>query len=153
MQHPSPKPMIVLLCENGFGRKMSKQLLQSLTAAKFTTDYISPSSPSISSDVKHKHTNTKHTITQPNICKTMSDATSSPLFAFSSVARVDKNAVDAPSDLVMEQMAAGAFRSLCEHLRARSDEVQNIDLMTIGGFCRNCLAKVSDSACANPFSR
>mmetsp|Transcript_14949 Transcript_14949/g.27049 ORF Transcript_14949/g.27049 Transcript_14949/m.27049 type:complete len:529 (-) Transcript_14949:51-1637(-) len=41
----------------------------------------------------------------------------------------------------MEQMAAGAFRALCEHLRLRSDQVQNMDLMTIGGFCRNCLAK------------
>lgn len=47
-----------------------------------------------------------------------------------------------PTDQVMEQMAAGAFRLLCEHLRQRSDQVQNIDLMTIGGFCRNCLAKV-----------
>lgn len=46
------------------------------------------------------------------------------------------------SDDVMEQMCAAAFRSLCDHLRQRSDEVQNIDLMSIGGFCRNCLAKV-----------
>ncbi|KAL7549495.1 hypothetical protein ACHAWF_012759 [Thalassiosira exigua] len=38
-------------------------------------------------------------------------------------------------------MASGAFLSLCRHLRERSDEVQNMDLMTIGGFCRNCLAK------------
>ena len=46
------------------------------------------------------------------------------------------------SDNVMEQMCAAAFRSLCDHLRQRSDEVQNIDLMSISGFCRNCLAKV-----------
>ncbi len=45
-------------------------------------------------------------------------------------------------NLIMEQMAAGAFVDLCEHLRLRSDLVQNIDLMTVGGFCRNCLAKV-----------
>lgn len=45
-------------------------------------------------------------------------------------------------DTIMEQMAAAAFGALCEHLHRRSDEVQNIDLMTIGGFCRNCLAKV-----------
>lgn len=45
-----------------------------------------------------------------------------------------------PSD-IMRQLEAGAFRSLCSHLRARSDEVQNIDLMTVSGFCRNCLAK------------
>ena len=34
---------------------------------------------------------------------------------------------------------AAAFRRLIGHLRARSD-VQNIDLMTLAGFCRNCLA-------------
>lgn len=33
-----------------------------------------------------------------------------------------------------------AFRRLVEHLRARSD-VQNIDLMNLADFCRNCLAK------------
>lgn len=47
-----------------------------------------------------------------------------------------------PNDTIMEHMAAGAFTSLCDHLRLHSDDVQNIDLMTIGGFCRNCLAKV-----------
>ena len=39
-------------------------------------------------------------------------------------------------------LEAGAFRSLLEHLSDRSDIVQNIELMTISGFCRNCLAKV-----------
>ncbi len=38
-------------------------------------------------------------------------------------------------------LEAGAFRSLCMHLAERSDLVQNIDLMTVAGFCRNCLAK------------
>jgi len=46
-----------------------------------------------------------------------------------------------PSNLVMERMASGAFENLCEHLRRRSDTVQNMDLMTISGFCRNCLSK------------
>ncbi len=46
-----------------------------------------------------------------------------------------------PSERVMVRLRAGAFLSLCRHLRDRSDEVQNMDLMTIGGFCRNCLAK------------
>lgn len=45
------------------------------------------------------------------------------------------------SERVMIRLRAGAFLSLCHHLRNRSDEVQNIELMTIGGFCRNCLAK------------
>ena len=36
-------------------------------------------------------------------------------------------------------LEAAVFRRLVEHLRARSD-VQNIDLMNLAGFCRNCLA-------------
>lgn len=36
------------------------------------------------------------------------------------------------------EIEAAAFRRLVEHLRARTD-VQNIDLMTLAGFCRNCL--------------
>ncbi len=38
------------------------------------------------------------------------------------------------------QIEAAAFRGLVAHLQARSD-VQNIDLMNLAGFCRNCLAK------------
>ena len=34
---------------------------------------------------------------------------------------------------------AAAFRTLIEHLRGRTD-VQNIDLMNLAGFCRNCLS-------------
>jgi uncharacterized protein len=34
---------------------------------------------------------------------------------------------------------AAAFRTLVDHLRTRSD-VQNIDLMNLAGFCRNCLS-------------
>ena len=37
------------------------------------------------------------------------------------------------------ELEAAAFRRLVEHLRARS-EVQNIDLMNLAGFCRNCLS-------------
>ena len=36
-------------------------------------------------------------------------------------------------------LEAAAFRRLVEHLRSRSD-VQNIDLMNLAGFCRNCLS-------------
>lgn len=39
-----------------------------------------------------------------------------------------------------EALEATAFRRLVEHLRERSD-VQNIDLMNLSGFCRNCLSK------------
>jgi hypothetical protein len=37
------------------------------------------------------------------------------------------------------ELEAAAFRRLVEHLRSRSD-VQNIDLMNLAGFCRNCLS-------------
>ena len=37
------------------------------------------------------------------------------------------------------ELEAAAFRRLAEHLRERSD-VQNIDMMNLAGFCRNCLA-------------
>lgn len=38
------------------------------------------------------------------------------------------------------ELEAAAFRTLVEHLRSRTD-VQNIDLMNLAGFCRNCLSK------------
>jgi hypothetical protein len=38
------------------------------------------------------------------------------------------------------ELEAAAFRSLVAHLRGRAD-VQNIDLMNLAGFCRNCLSR------------
>ena len=38
------------------------------------------------------------------------------------------------------ELEAAAFRRLVAHLQERSD-VQNIDLMNLAGFCRNCLSK------------
>jgi hypothetical protein len=38
------------------------------------------------------------------------------------------------------ELEAAAFRRLVEHLRERTD-VQNLDLMNMAGFCRNCLAR------------
>jgi hypothetical protein len=43
-------------------------------------------------------------------------------------------------DKTRTELEAAAFRRLVEHLRERSD-VQNIDLMNLAGFCRNCLSK------------
>lgn len=43
-------------------------------------------------------------------------------------------------DTTRTEIEAAAFRGLIEHLRRRTD-VQNIDLMNLAGFCRNCLAK------------
>ena len=44
-----------------------------------------------------------------------------------------------PLDDLPDAVAADAFRRLVRHLRHRSD-AQNIDLMGLAGFCRNCLA-------------
>ena len=38
------------------------------------------------------------------------------------------------------ELEAAAFRALVAHLRERPD-VQNIDLMNLAGFCRNCLSR------------
>jgi uncharacterized protein len=38
------------------------------------------------------------------------------------------------------QLEAAAFRRLVQHLRKRTD-VQNIDMMNLAGFCRNCLSR------------
>jgi hypothetical protein len=43
-------------------------------------------------------------------------------------------------DATRIELEAAAFRRLVQHLRERSD-VQNIDLMNLAGFCRNCLSK------------
>jgi len=43
-------------------------------------------------------------------------------------------------DRTRTEAEAAAFRRLTEHLRERSD-VQNLDLMELAGFCRNCLSR------------
>jgi hypothetical protein len=43
-------------------------------------------------------------------------------------------------DKTRTELEAASFRRLVEHLRERTD-VQNIDLMNLAGFCRNCLSK------------
>jgi hypothetical protein len=50
------------------------------------------------------------------------------------------------------ELEAAAFRRLLEHLRTRTD-VQNIDLMNLAGFCRNCLSNwMKDAADAKGVS-
>ena len=46
------------------------------------------------------------------------------------------------------ELEAAAFRALRDHLRARPD-VQNIDLMNLAGFCRNCLSRWYQEAAAD----
>ena len=48
----------------------------------------------------------------------------------------DKTAID---DKTRTELEAAVFRRLVAHLRERTD-VQNIDLMNLAGFCRNCLS-------------
>ena len=47
------------------------------------------------------------------------------------------------------EVEAAAFRGLVEHLQNRKD-VQNIDLMNLAGFCRNCLSKWYAAAAKEP---
>ncbi|SHJ50977.1 hypothetical protein SAMN02745194_02721 [Roseomonas rosea] len=43
-------------------------------------------------------------------------------------------------DKTRTELEAAAFRRLVQHLRERTD-VQNIDMMNLAGFCRNCLSR------------
>lgn len=51
-------------------------------------------------------------------------------------------------DKMRTEIEAAAFRRLVHHFRMRTD-VQNIDLMNLAGFCRNCLAKWYRAAAAD----
>ena len=64
-----------------------------------------------------------------------------------------------PDAATTERLEAAAFRRLRDHLRAHP-EVQNIDLMALAGFCRNCLsrwyreaAEIEGVALADPAAR
>jgi hypothetical protein len=46
------------------------------------------------------------------------------------------------------ELEAASFRALMHHLIERRPEVQNIDLMTLAGFCRNCLSRWYQEAAA-----
>ena len=50
-------------------------------------------------------------------------------------------------DKTRTELEAAAFRRLVDHLRERTD-VQNIDLMNLAGFCRNCLSRWYQEAAA-----
>jgi uncharacterized protein len=44
-------------------------------------------------------------------------------------------------DATRTELEAAAFRALLHHLMDKRPDVQNIDLMNLGGFCRNCLSR------------
>ena len=52
-----------------------------------------------------------------------------------------------PDTASRDRIEAAAFRRLLAHLRVRSD-VQNVDLMGVGGVCRNCLGDWVEEAAA-----
>ena len=51
-------------------------------------------------------------------------------------------------DQTRTELEAAAFRALVDHLMIKRPDVQNIDLMTLGGFCRNCLSRWYQEAAA-----
>ncbi len=51
-------------------------------------------------------------------------------------------------DATRTELEAAAFRTLLHHLMVKRPDVQNIDLMTLGGFCRNCLSRWYQEAAA-----
>ncbi|MBV9843055.1 MAG: DUF1244 domain-containing protein [Sphingomonadaceae bacterium] len=55
-------------------------------------------------------------------------------------------------DAIDDAVAARAFRRLVRHLRHRQD-AQNIDLMGLAGFCRNCLADWTAEASAGALDK
>ncbi|SDX55788.1 DUF1244 domain-containing protein [Lysobacter enzymogenes] len=52
----------------------------------------------------------------------------------------DPTAAASAPDAVTDALQAAAFRRLLAHLMHERRDVQNIDLMILAGFCRNCLA-------------
>jgi len=55
------------------------------------------------------------------------------------VSRETDDPETAMDDKTRTELEAAVYRRLVEHLRSRTD-VQNIDLMNLAGFCRNCLS-------------
>jgi uncharacterized protein len=54
----------------------------------------------------------------------------------------------AMDDATRTELEAAAFRALVDHLMIQRPDVQNIDLMNLGGFCRNCLSRWYQEAAA-----
>ena len=52
------------------------------------------------------------------------------------------------NDTTRTELEAAAFRALVHHLMEKRPDVQNIDLMNLGGFCRNCLSRWYQEAAA-----
>jgi len=55
------------------------------------------------------------------------------------IGRYERETAMPVDDKTQTELEAAVFRRLVEHLRSRTD-VQNIDMMNLAGFCRNCLS-------------
>jgi uncharacterized protein len=55
---------------------------------------------------------------------------------------------DPMDDTTRTELEAAAFRALVHHLMEQRPDVQNIDLMNLAGFCRNCLSRWYQEAAA-----
>jgi len=66
---------------------------------------------------------------------------------FFDLVRPNREQTGMTDDATRTEIEAAAFRRLLAHLDARKD-VQNIELMNLAGFCRNCLAKWYAAAAA-----
>ena len=51
-------------------------------------------------------------------------------------------------DRTRTELEAATFRALVHHLMVKRPDAQNIDLMNLGGFCRNCLSRWYQEAAA-----
>lgn len=51
-------------------------------------------------------------------------------------------------DVTRTELEAATFRALMQHLLEKRPDVQNIDLMNLAGFCRNCLSRWYQEAAA-----
>lgn len=51
-------------------------------------------------------------------------------------------------DATRTELEAAAFRALRDHLIGKRPDVQNIDMMNLAGFCRNCLSRWMQEAAA-----
>ncbi|MGR3592605.1 MAG: DUF1244 domain-containing protein [Limimaricola soesokkakensis] len=56
--------------------------------------------------------------------------------------------MDEIDDTTRTEIEAAAFRRLRQHLMEERTDVQNIDLMNLAGFCRNCLSRWMQEAAA-----
>jgi predicted N-formylglutamate amidohydrolase len=137
--------------------RFARPLLEELRAAQIPVGDNEPYSGELENDCMYWH-GTRHGL--PHVLLEMrqdliGDETSQKAFAEKilpilkrALARMEKPALLFTRPLVTEktimdektreQLEAAAFRRLVAHLRERTD-VQNIDLMNLAGFCRNCL--------------